>query len=265
MIFLCCVFAIGQAWAARSHGRANTAQNTAAKQKKKYPNDGMNWRERMAVKYMKKRLSREYPVKQYNIKCKPTLVQYPGNKQRPVTGQRPVSVDGKVTYKKGQGNMWGHVKLSMDSTARARWYVDVRKGALPAVVDKQSMTPLAKVRRALPLGEKLHDIVHSRGVRDGVITAGLGAAAAPVSGTASAGAVGWGVLQMYQGVERRGEARRIAVDRTASWAKESIAKGITPSAAEAYGTYRQYLQAQKPGTAPGSMGKFLDGLAVHGL
>jgi hypothetical protein len=253
------------ATSATAEERTTAGSAQAATSTRKHPNDGMNYRERMAVNYMKQRLRGTYPAKQYSLKVTPTLVQYPGNKQRPITGNRPVEVDVRLKMKKGTGGALTRLRHNMSAASKSRYFVDVRKGALPAVLEQQSMTTGARLRRKLPVGEKVHDVLHSQGVRSGAITGVLGAALSEISLPAALAAVSYGAVEMYKGVNRRTAARGSAVDKTATWARQSMANGVTPSAAEAFSTYKQYLQERKPGTHPGPFDGFLDRLATQGL
>ena len=226
-------------------------------------NDGMNWKERVAVKFVGQRLRLAYPARSHKVSVRPTMVQYPGNKLRPISGNRPVEVEGRAKVKKG--NIIKRLFNRMSASANSRWYVQVQKGTLPAVVERLSMTPQAKIGRKLPIREKIHDFFHSKGVRTGAVTGGLGAAVATVSWPVALAAVAYASVEAYKGLDRRNQARGKAIDQTASWARQQMRDGVTPSPVEAFATYKGYLEAAKPGTNAGTFEKFLGGLATHGL
>lgn len=226
--------------------------------------DGLSWRERAAMNYAKKRLSHRFPTSQYQISVKPVLLRTPDNQARPVTGVRPIAVEARVRFnqKVSRFKRW---KLALNPSARAQWYVSIKLGSEPAIVSRHSTTLLSKVRRTLAVGEALHDITHSRGVREGALSGLLGALAFPVSKVGTAAAVVWGFNQVVKGLKRRKVARNAALTDTVGWVKHSMTGGVKPTPIEAFDAYKKFLTTAKSGTHPGSMKSFLDRLALNGL
>lgn len=225
---------------------------------------GMSAHEKQALGFVKSRLGTHFDSKQYKITVAPSIVQDPGNRLRPISGDRPLAVETKVELK-GKPSFFKRLMHKLRPTSKTRYYVTTDAQGTQHVVGQQSETLLARLRRALPVAEKLHDMAHSEGVRHGAITAGLSLATSTISVPVAMAGIAYAAVEMFKGVQRRSEARREAVLQTSEWAKISIERGVKPTAVEAFATYKEKLDTIKHGTHPGSMERFLDRLATHGL
>ena len=202
------------------------------------------------------------------------MVQTRGNAARPISGQRPVTLNAVVEMKKVPKEK-GVIKRTKSFFSRAwhrmmhrksQWSIQVTEGPIEEeAVEKVSTTLIARIGRRLPIGEKVHDFVHSRGVRTGAAAGAIGALASSWNLPVAFAAVGWAAIEVQKGLENREVARRKATEGAVRWAQESIDAGITPTPAEAFSAYKYFVDQVKTGTTAGTMTRFMDRLAIHGL
>jgi hypothetical protein len=226
---------------------------------------GLTGREHIAVNFIEKRLSDRYPPAAHQVAVHPSLVQEQGNKERPISGNRPITVEARVSMKKEAGNILQRAATRLGRDAHSLFYVQVEEGKEPQILANLSLKPLTRAARRLGLGEKIHDVVNSTGVRQGLVAGGLGAFLANVNLPAALAAISYASVEAYKGIERRNQARSKVMVQTVDWAKRSMEQGVTPTVGEAFSTYKELLEVEKPGTCTPSIETFLHQLAIQGL
>lgn len=253
--------------AANLRARSVTLESLAAE-------PGISNREREAMIFLASRLKSEYSPDKYEVRVSPKLVQTRGNSARPISGQRPVLLNAFIELKEPakEKGFWKGVKRVFDRTwhkmahRKSQWSIQVTEGSVDEeAVERVATTLFARLKRRLPINERVHDFVHSRGVRTGAAAGAIGAIASSWNLPVAFAAVGWAVVEVKQGLENREVARQKATEGAVRWAQESIDRGVTPTPAETFSAYKYFVDQVKTGTTAGTMSRFMDRLAVHGL
>jgi hypothetical protein len=252
------------------HAAANAEKRPLAQPaaKKALTERHMSERQRVAAAVRAVKATEQSVLRKgYSLELRPEQVPFNGNPTNPITGAGPIEV---TVWKRPQGRhrwMWSW----MTPFFKTRYLVNVCRHGQACVLDRVSDNPLARLGRFLtPVREVAGDIVRSKQALGGVFQVAMGAFVTGATGglaqTVGAAAIVNGVHFVFGALQERKQARRQALEDTATWARKVGKKAEHyPYIADAYRHYRERVEEIDSGTQSASLKKFAEQLSANGL
>jgi hypothetical protein len=210
-----------------------------------------------------------WTAKGSELVLRPSIMQFGGDARHPITGNGPIEIRADVTPPQG-ASRWARIVNIFSKQAHSTFYVQVDPQGGTQILDRVSATPQSRLFRAissiLPVRELVGDLFHSTGVREGIVTGGLGLLAMSTSPLLTGGGLAYAAKLAYDGIARRKAARGDALTSTLTMIDEQRQQTAQyPTLLESYRFFKSSLESNKPGTTPWSIRTFSEKLAQSGL